>query len=1006
MHTVSSVKYDGLPKRSAKWSDQNGLPPLVRAISGANRANFHRFCHDFGGSGCEIASATLGTLLAKVHVRTHVAESPHAGVTATNGTKEKTMKLEHRIMDGLGRFVIRYKKVIPILAVALVVLSLAAANQIVVKTQVKDLLPEDNPMIASWDEISSEFDGGESIFVMVEGPDKASMAEGARLFAAELEARPEAMQYVTAVNLEMDREFITKWGLLLQDTDDLEKSFDLLEETNLLPLIRSMNDNFESTYSSDSAEEELSNTKQENDTVVLYQQMESFFTSLTAYLKEPGATPVDERGRELAEIFLLGDSMQYAWDNSMMIFTIVPGISSLDFDELVSLMDDIRDIQRIVEAELPGVTVSVTGSIPIQADEQEAMGFDMVIPALIALLVILVLFLFSFEQIRTIVMTLLVLVMGIIFNYGFLGITIREINMMTSFMSTLLIGLGIDYGIQIVTNFQAMRAEGHDPEASIMLTFRKAGMGTMLAAFTTAIAFFVMALTGSKAFAQFGFTAASGIVLCFLSMVTVLPSLLLLFGRKKAKKARLPKIDYSFLGGFAEWAGRNRVAVLIAGVVLTGALGWAALGMRVEYNFMNLEPPDMPSIVAYNELSDRMGITPSQTMVIADSIEEAHELTEHLEEEPMIADVSSVAYLIPRPADAQERLEVIAANRDSVGATSNIEYAGMDLENLLYEIQRVEWNLIEIADLSVAGLGEENKILRKRNAMIREIFGAEVGEPGDEVFQELIALIESDPAYYGSLLTELDASFAPAAAGIAREMVAGDRQITVADLPQNYRDALLSGKGERNLVTAYPQRGMYESLPMMERFTEDMSRVDPSMTGSIQLGLEWTRESFASSTRAGIFILIVVVAALLIEFRSIRWAAAAAFPLVFGMIWMLGLYPALGMKINPINLAMVPLVIGMAVDFGIHLVHRYREERDLRVTYNHTGKAVLLSAFTTMVGFGSLALVGEFKSIALIGAILFLGIASAFVVSLVFLPALLKERAKPTTGDAPASRRG
>ncbi len=903
------------------------------------------------------------------------------------------MKLEHRLMDGLGRFVIRYRKVIPIVGVVAVVLSLAAANQIVVKTQIKDLLPEDNPMIASWDAIMDEFDGGESIFVMVTGADKDVMADGARLFAEEFESRPEAMQYVTAINLETDTDFVRNWGLLLQESDDLERTLTMLEETNLLPLIRSLNDNFETTYSSDTAEEELSNTKQENDTVVLYQQMETFFTALTEHLENPEAMPADQRGRELAELFLLGDSFSYAWDNSMLVFTIVPGISSMDFAELVALMDNVREVQAIVEAQVPGVTVQVTGNIPIQADEQLAMGFDMLVPALVALLLILVVFLFSFDQIRSIVMTLIVLVMGIIFNYGFVGVTIREINMMTSFMSTLLIGLGIDYGIQIVTTFNAMRKLGHDPNKSIMLTFRKAGMGTLLAAFTTAVAFIVMTLTGSKAFAQFGVTAASGIVLCFLAMVTILPSLLLLFGRKQAdKEARLPKIDYSFLGSFAEWAGKHRLGVLVVGAVMSGALAFAALGMRVEYNFMNLEPQDMPSIVAYNDLSERLGITPSQTMVIADSIEQAHELTDRLEEEPLIADVRSIAYLIPRRSDARERLEIVTRSRDAVGRTTELDYGGATLEDLLYEIQRVEWNLIEIADLSVAGLGEDNRILRKRNAMVREIFGAEVGEAGDEVFQTLITLIESDPQRYGALLSELDTAFAAETSAIARDMVAVDRPIGIGDLPENYRDGFLSGTGERNLVTAFPAEGMYESLPLMERFTEDMQQIDDRMTGSVQLGLEWTRESFRSSIRAGIFILIVVVAALLIEFRSIRWAAAAAFPLVFGMVWMLGLYPALGMKINPINLAMVPLVIGMAVDFGIHLVHRYREERDLRVTYSYTGKAVLLSAFTTMIGFGSLALVGEFKSLSLIGAILFLGIASAFVVSLVFLPAVLAER--------------
>jgi predicted RND superfamily exporter protein len=275
--------------------------------------------------------------------------------------------------------------------------------------------------------------------------------------------------------------------------------------------------------------------------------------------------------------------------------------------------------------------------------------------------------------------------------------------------------------------------------------------------------------------------------------------------------------------------------------------------------------------------------------------------------------------------------------------------------------------------------------------MIREVIGAEVGEPGREVFQKLLETIQSDPETYGRRLTALDAAFSRAASEIVTRMAAVDRPVGIADLPADYRSAFFSGRGERNLVTILPADGMFESLTAMEQFSVDLARIDERITGFVQIALEWTQESFESSIRAGIFILIVVLITLALEFQSLRWAAAAAFPLLVGMIWMLGLYPLFGMKINAINLAMVPLVIGMAVDFGIHLVHRYREEGDVGVTYSYTGKAVFLSAMTTMVGFGSLALVGEFKSIALIGAILFLGIASAWAVSTVLLPALLRE---------------
>ncbi|NBF40540.1 MAG: MMPL family transporter [Spirochaetes bacterium] len=901
------------------------------------------------------------------------------------------MNREHRIADAAARFVSRYRRIIPVAGIVLLALALFSASRIETNTQVKDLLPADNPMVASWEQINDEFDGGESIFMVVKGPDRDAMSRGARAFVEEFRRRPAAMELVNAINLELDREFAADWGLLLQEADDLERSLTMLEDVNLLPIIRSLNDNFETTYSADSAEEELSSTKEENDTAEMYGQMESFFVTLREYLEDPELVPAERQGRTLAELFLLGEPHSYAWDNSLLTFTIVPNISAVDFEETIELTRHIREVARQVESQHPEVSISYTGNVPIQADEQEALGFDMIVPALVALLIIFVLFLFSFQQIRSIVMTILVLVTAIVFNYGFVGAAIGEITMLTSFMSTLLLGLGIDYGIQLVTTFNAMRTEGAGPEEALRLTYRKAGTGTMLAALTTAVAFFVMALTGSQAFAQFGITAGTGVLLCFVSMVTILPSLLLLFGREDLSYSRLPKIDYGFLGRTASWIARHRRSVLAAGAIVTAGLAVAALGLRVEYNFMNLEPQDMPSIITYNELSETLGITPSQSMVIAEDIDEARELSEALEEEPLVGNVSSVSYLIPSPEQAKRRLEIIRNARGRLGNRREIDYTGTALEDLLYEIQRVEWNLIEIGDLSVASLGEDNRIVAKRNQMIREVIGAEVGEPGREVFQRLIETIESDPDTYGRRLNALDDAFSRAASDIVTRMAAVDRPVGIADLPEDYRAAFFSGRGERNLVTILPADGMFESLTAMEQFSTDLARIDERITGFVQIGLEWTQESFESSIRAGILILIVVLIALALEFRSLRWAAAAGFPLVVGMIWMLGLYPLLGMKINAINLAMVPLVIGMAVDFGIHLVHRFREEGDVAVTYSYTGKAVFLSAMTTMVGFGSLALVGEFKSIALIGAILFLGIASAWAVSLVLLPTLLRE---------------
>ena len=131
--------------------------------------------------------------------------------------------------------------------------------------------------------------------------------------------------------------------------------------------------------------------------------------------------------------------------------------------------------------------------------------------------------------------------------------------------------------------------------------------------------------------------------------------------------------------------------------------------------------------------------------------------TDQLEEEYMVADISSISDFIPTPQEQQARLAQIRRIREMPQRYRELEYTAADVERLSDEIQRLEWNIIEIGDLSVAGLGEENKILATRNRMIREIFGAEVGRPGEELFQSLITVLLSDPERMALRLTRIDA---------------------------------------------------------------------------------------------------------------------------------------------------------------------------------------------------------------------------------------------------------
>jgi len=355
----------------------------------------------------------------------------------------------------------------------------------------------------------------------------------------------------------------------------------------------------------------------------------------------------------------------------------------------------------------------------------------------------------------------------------------------------------------------------------------------------------------------------------------------------------------------------------------------------------------------------------------------------------MVADISSVSYFFPPADEQQARLAAIAGIRKMPARYKTINYTKEDMETFTGEVQRIEWNIIEMGDLSVAGLGENNKIVKKRDQMIREIFGAEVGKPGNEVFQKLIRLIESDPALYAERINQLDRHFAVEMDDIATRMSQARHPMTIADLPDYIRKSMFDKTGKRNLVMIYPDNGILDNINNARHFNNSVGRASTKITGTTQVLTAWLDEVISASGKAGIYIFAAVIFFLILNFRDFKYVVFASVPLVVGMIWMAGVYPLLGQKLNFINIAMIPLVIGMGIDFGIHIAHRFKVEQNIETVYRYTGKGVFLSALTTMIGFGSLGLIGRFGSVNSMGRILFIGILMCLLTTLILLPALL-----------------
>lgn len=129
----------------------------------------------------------------------------------------------------------------------------------------------------------------------------------------------------------------------------------------------------------------------------------------------------------------------------------------------------------------------------------------------------------------------------------------------------------------------------------------------------------------------------------------------------------------------------------------------------------------------------------------------------------------------------------------------------------------------------------------------------------------------------------------------------------------------------------------------------------------------------------------------LVSFRSFRWTLLAVVPLTVGLLWMLGLMALLNVQLTFYNLVVLPTVLGIGNDGGVHLAHRYREEGkgSIRRVLRSTGEHVSMGALTNLIGFSGLLISGH-PGLRSIGVLAVVGVGATLAATLVFFPALLQ----------------
>jgi predicted RND superfamily exporter protein len=221
--------------------------------------------------------------------------------------------------------------------------------------------------------------------------------------------------------------------------------------------------------------------------------------------------------------------------------------------------------------------------------------------------------------------------------------------------------------------------------------------------------------------------------------------------------------------------------------------------------------------------------------------------------------------------------------------------------------------------------------------------------------------------------------------------------ITIEDLPYGIRRTFTGTDGQvGNFVLIYPEVQLIDGRNAI-KFAEDVrdihlpsGKVYHASSGDIIFAdvlLVMMRDSKIAIIAAFLVVFLIV----LYDFRALRPTLLVLLPLTIGLIWMCGGMVLLGMNVSLFNMVVFPSIIGLSLDSGVHLYHRYLEEGpgNLWKVFTTTGQAVAVGALTTMLGFGDLIL-ARHPGLQSLGSLALLGLVTTLLSALIFFPAALQ----------------
>ena len=842
-------------------------------------------------------------------------------------------------MEKLGRYVVKKRRKVLVISVLVTLVFAMFMSKLTINTRLMDLLPESDSTVLAYKNAEKNFTSLDSVVVGIEGQE-----EDIKNFIMDTAPVLSKRNGIKDVVYHKNINFFKKNGLILLDYDDLKNISPALGAINLKDFIAGINHSFENSYLDVS-----DNSKLEKDEIELLMSLNQLEKIIDG-IKSGNVAKKD------MENFFIGEELFISPDKSIGIYTIDTSLGMDEPEKVVELVNGVEEYLKD-EAVKYGVQVSLSGSQVLLRDEMVVSQRDMEYSSFLSITLIFIIFISSFKGIRYSFMAITPLIFGIIWTLGLTYLIIGSLNIMTAMMGAILVGLGIDYSIHIISVYKDERVQGNSKTAVIKV-FEKTMRGVVSAALTTSAGFFMFVFTDFPGFREFGIVLGIGVLSVLLASVFILPPLLIKFSKKSyleevigRKKSKLEKLEKVLV--------RRKYATFFTLVAISILVARGMPNVEFEKDMMKIEAKGLESVSLNRKLVEKFNFSSDNSIIVSSTLGEAQKLYKDADKLKTVGEIESVGYYVPSDDEQREKQEFLKGIKEQIGIPGEL-----DLDELAEELYRLEDNLVELSDLSY--IGGEEKLTKKLDQLVVELKLSDLGKNID--FYELNVEKAQQILMFG-----------------LKEFLAGvntDDKIEVEDLPENLKRRFVGSDG-KYINILFPKDDLWQA-EFQDAHIKEIDSLSPHVTGSAKIFLRVMEVVKEEGKRVLVLSFIAIYLILIADLKSIKYATLSIVPMIMTVIMMLGIMGWIGFKLDVVNIIAVPLIVGIGIDDGVHIVHRYRIEESVFMTIRSTGKAITLTTITTMAAFGTL-MMSKYMGFVNFSILITMGVGLAYLMTLFFL---------------------